>query len=184
LPTSHKSAGEPALPARAADDVSAERRLSPTQIELVELCADTVLHLGLSRSVGQIFGVIYGSPIPLAFADVVALLGISTGSASQGLRLLRELGAVRLVDDPEGRRERFVAEMELRCLLGGVLQHRFREPLEAGAGRLTQLEAKLATADEPDREFLEQRMESLRIWHRKALNFLPLLQTFLRTDKG
>lgn len=146
---------------------------------MVELCADTVQQLGLSRSVGQIFGVIYGSPQPLAFADVVALLGISNGSASQGLRFLRELGAVRLVQDPSDRRELFVAETELRRLLGGVLKHRVRDPLEAGALRLTQLEAKLADSDEPDREFLGQRIDSLRIWHRKALHFLPLLQAFL-----
>ena len=128
---------------------------------------------------------IYSSPQPLAFADVVALLGISAGSASQGLRFLRELGAVLPVDDPEGRRERFVAETELRRLLGGVLSHRLRDPLEAGAERLAQLEARLeASGDEPDREFLQQRLDSLRTWHRKALTFLPLLQTFLRTGKG
>ena len=31
----------------------------------------------------------------------------------------------------------------------------------------------------PQREFLEQRIDSLRIWHRKALHALPLLQLFL-----
>lgn len=172
------------VPVPATDDVAAERRLSPTQVEVVELCADAVQQLGLSRSVGQIFGVIYSSPQPLAFADVVALLGISNGSASQGLRFLRELGAVRLVDDPVGRRERFVPETELRRLLGGVLKHRVRDPLEAGAARLAQLEARLAAGDEPDREFLTQRVDSLRVWHRKALHFLPLLQVFLRSGKG
>lgn len=184
LPSSHNTAGEPILPLRGADDVSAERRLSPTQVEIVELCADAVQQLGLSRSVGQIFGAIYGSPQPLAFADVVALLGISNGSASQGLRFLRELGAVRLVADPEGRREHFVPETELRRLLGGVLRHRLRDPLEVGAARLTQLEAKLALGDEPDRAFLEQRVDSLRVWHRKALHVLPLLQTFLGRGTG
>ena len=152
--------------------------------EIVELCADTVQQLGLPRSVGQIFGVIYGSPRPLAFADVVALLGISNGSASQGLRFLRELGAVRVVADPDGRRELFEAETELRRLLGGVLKHRFREPLEAGAERLKVLDERLVAADEPDREFLEQRIGSLRSWHRKALHILPLLQAFLGRGSG
>jgi DNA-binding transcriptional regulator GbsR (MarR family) len=179
LPSTRKTDGVPSADTSTVADASESHRLSAAQVEIVELCADAVQQLGLSRSVGQIFGVIYGSPRPLAFADVVALLGISNGSASQGLRFLRELGAVRLVDEPEGRRELFVPETELRRLLGGVLKHRFRDPLEAGEKRLEQLEAKLAVGDEPDREFLEQRVDSLRVWHRKALHFLPLLQTFL-----
>ena len=157
----------------------AEGALTPVRREIVELCADTVQQLGLPRSVGQIYGAIYGSPRPLAFADVVTLLDISNGSVSQGLRFLRELGAIRLVDDPEGRREVFVAETELRKLLGGVLQHRFQEPLEAGARRLDALEERLIGEEESDREFLEKRIGSMRSWHRKALHALPLLQLFL-----
>ena len=179
MPSTRKTDGDLPADTSTAADASASPRLSATQVEIVELCADAVQQLGFSRSVGQIFGVIYGSPRPLAFADVVARLGISNGSASQGLRFLRELGAVRLVDEPEGRRELFVPETELRRLLGGILKHRLRDPLEAGEQRLEQLETKLAVGDEPDREFLEQRVDSLRTWHRKALHFLPLLQTFL-----
>jgi DNA-binding transcriptional regulator GbsR (MarR family) len=158
--------------------------LTPVRREIVDMCADALQQLGLPRSVGQIFGVIYGSPQPLAFADVVEYLEISNGSASQGLRFLRELGAVRVVADPEGRRELFVPETELRRLLGGVLKQRFREPLEAAAGRLQSLDSGLTAQDEPHREFLEQRISSLRTWHRKALRILPLLQTFLRNGKG
>ena len=157
----------------------AEGALTPVRQEIVELCADTVQQLGLPRSVGQIYGAIYSSPRPLAFADVVTLLDISNGSVSQGLRFLRELGAIRLVDDPEGRREVFVAETELRKLLGGVLKHRFQEPLEAGACRLDALEERLIGEEESDREFLEKRIGSMRSWHRKALHALPLLQLFL-----
>lgn len=145
----------------------------------MELCADTVQQLGLPRSVGQIYGVIYASPQPLAFADVVAALGISSGSASQGLRFLRELGALRLVDDPVGRRELFEAETELRRLLAGVLRHRFAEPLEAGLQRLGEIDGHFTAADADHREFLEQRIDSLRTWHRKALHLLPMLQLFL-----
>ncbi len=179
MPSTRKTAGSPPVPSEPADSAPGAAALTPVRREIVEVCADTVQQLGLPRSVGQIFGVIYGAPRPLAFADVVAHLGISNGSASQGLRFLRELGAVRVVDDPEGRRELFEPETELRRLLGGVLKHRFRDPLEAGAERLKTLKTRLTAADEPHREFLEQRIDSLRIWHRKALHFLPLLQTFL-----
>ena len=63
--------------------------------------------------------------------------GLAVPDAQAVDALLEEL-AVRLVGggEPvlEGRRELFEPETELRRLLGGVLKHRFRDPLEAGAG--------------------------------------------------
>ncbi len=157
------------------------RRLSPTQREIVLVCTEAVQQLGLANSVGQIFGVIYGSPRPLAFADVAASLELSKGSVSLGLHFLRDLGAIKCVAIPGDRREFFVAETELRRLLAGVVQTRLREPLQTGAQRLKAIKSRFATADEPDREFLRQRLESLQAWHSKALFFLPLVQKFLGT---
>ena len=154
-------------------------KLSPTQREIVQVCADAVQQLGLSRSVGQIFGVIYCSPRPLTFADVVAALQLSKGSVSQGLRFLRELGAIKPVDVAGEWREHFVAETKLRRLLRGVVETRLRGPLQLGEARLKTIERQLAGNDEPDREFLAQRLDSLQTWHRKTLFFLPLLQKFL-----
>jgi len=54
---------------------------------------------GLPPSVGRIYGLLYGSPKPLSFTDIVEQLEISKGSASQGLQFLRSLGAVRLSPD-------------------------------------------------------------------------------------
>ncbi|MFT3828362.1 MAG: hypothetical protein QM691_01520 [Opitutaceae bacterium] len=183
MPTSPTSAGSTTAANTTPASPAGNGTLTPARREIVEVCADAVQQLGLARSVGQIFGVIYASPRPLAFADVVASLEISNGSASQGLRFLRELGAVRTVDDPEGRRELFVPETELRRLLAGVLKRRFREPLEAGVARLKRLEAQLAAEPEAEKEFLQQRVESLRTWHRKALRVLPLLQIALGSAK-
>ena len=184
MPTSPTNAGSTTVASAPTAAPAGSGALSAARRELVEICADAVQQLGLARSVGQIFGVIYASPRPLAFADVVAALEISNGSVSQGLRFLRELGAVRSVDDPEGRRELYVAETELRRLLAGVLKRRFREPLEAGVARIKRLETRLDTEEAADRAFLAQRVGSLRVWHRKALRVLPLLQVALGSAKG
>ncbi len=143
------------------------------------MCAEAAQQFGLSNSVGQIFGVIYGSPLPLAFTDVLTSLKLSKGSVSMGLRFLRELGAIKVVAVAGDRRELFVAETELRRLMAGVVQTRLREPLQTGAQRLKAIEDRFATGDEPDREFLRQRLDSLRAWHSKVLYFLPLVQKFL-----
>lgn len=170
--------------AQSTPTEGAGNRLSPIQGEIVQVCADAAHKLGLSHSVGQIFGAIYCSPLPLTFAEVMAKLDLSKGSVSQGLHFLRELGAIKLADAQEDRRERFCPETELRLLLAGLLQVRVRAPLEAGAVRLADIERQLKTATEADRDFLAQRLDSLRVWHRKALFVLPLLQRALGSSRS
>src|SRR5208283_5100241 len=65
---------------------------------------------GLPPSVGRIYGLLYGSPTPLSFTDIVELLEISKGSASQGLQFLHSLGAVHVVENFGERREFFEPE--------------------------------------------------------------------------
>lgn len=150
----------------------------------MQLCSEVVHQLGLSRSFGQIFGVIYCSPRPLAFADVVECLDLSKGSVSRGLHFLRELGAIRQVEVRDDRRAHFVSETELRRMIGGLLHTRLRAPLQSGATRLKVIGLRLVSAEEPNREFLEQRLDRLQTWHRKAMFVLPLIQSVLGPLKG
>src|ERR1051325_10337814 len=64
--------------------------------------------LGLPRSYGEIYGVLYASPRALSFTDLQGKLGLSKGSISQGLKALREVGAVRSAEGDDPRREHFV----------------------------------------------------------------------------
>ena len=60
--------------------------------------SEVVQVFGVPKSVGQIFGLLYATPEPLSFSDIVERLEISKGSASQGLQLLRSLGAIKLAE--------------------------------------------------------------------------------------
>jgi HTH-type transcriptional regulator, glycine betaine synthesis regulator len=73
---------------------AATRVQNAFQAECVQFFAEVVQIFGVPRSVGQIYGVLYASPAPLSFSDIVERLDISKGSASQGLQLLRSLGAI------------------------------------------------------------------------------------------
>ena len=52
--------------------------------------------IGLPRSIGEIYGLLFCSPKALSFDELVERLQISKGSVSQGLKVLRQLGAVKL----------------------------------------------------------------------------------------
>ena len=72
--------------------------------------------LGYPSHTGKFMDLLFCRDQALALDDVMELLKISKGSASQGLRALRQLGAVSSVFEPGDRKERFVAEIRLRKL--------------------------------------------------------------------
>lgn len=91
---------------RPAENVAFEERVVSFFVEAADL-------LGVPKSVAAIYGVIFASPVPLSFSDVEARLDISKGSISQGLRVLREVGAIRLASgagSEEGRSETEIDE--------------------------------------------------------------------------
>ncbi|HEY5551733.1 MAG TPA: hypothetical protein VIK52_07585 [Opitutaceae bacterium] len=159
----------------------ARHPLSDVQVAIIDVFSGAAVQLGLPKSIGQIYGLLYASPEPLAFREISDLLKISAGSASQGIRLLRDLGAIKPVELAADRREYFAPELSLRRLLGGVLRTRVQAPLDSGAAKIEAINARLdrAGASEPDAEFLKARLDSIKTWHRKATLVLPLLRTFL-----
>ena len=69
--------------------------------------------IGLQKSIGEIYGLLFVSAKPLSTDDIMNRLEISLGAASQGLKLLRGVGAVKSVYSPRDRRDHFAADLEL-----------------------------------------------------------------------
>jgi DNA-binding transcriptional regulator GbsR (MarR family) len=137
--------------------------------------------IGAPKSLGAIYGCLFASEQPLSFDDIVRLAGLSTGSVSQGLKMLRSLGAARTVVVPGERRDHFVAETRLRHLLVGFLRGTIEREMSQGEERLQDLLA-LASA-KPARnghQPLGQRMQVLQNWHAQARVALPVLLQLLR----
>ncbi len=152
------SAVEPIPPADLHDDV-------------IGLFVQLARALNLPKSVGEIYGLLFMTPDPLSMDRIVRELGISVGSASQGLRLLRGFGAVRTIYIPGQRRDHYVAEVELRRLALGFLRERILPELKRGGERLESILARRHAA--PD-AFVTQRLERLRRWQSTAGNLLPV----------
>ena len=146
--------------------------------ECEELFVDVVTVFGAPRSVGQIYGVLFASQQPLSFTDIVERLEISKGSASQGLKLLRSLGAIRPASIENDRREYFVAELGLRRLVDGALRERIAPLVTTASSRIDRLR-KLARTGVPPTPFLSDQVEQLEIWRRRLKVALPLLSAFL-----
>src|SRR2546421_3286977 len=88
--------------------------LSPLETEVIDLFVQLSRLLGQPRSLAEIYGLLFISAQPLAMDDLIERLGMSKGSASQGLKFLHNLGAVRTVYVPGDRRTHYEAVAELR----------------------------------------------------------------------
>ena len=141
---------------------------------VIDLFLNAANSFGLPKSYGQIYGLLFCRDQALSMDEVMDLLQISKGSASQGLRALRQLGAVSSTFAPGDRKERFVAEIRLRKLVSGFLREQADPHLEKGMSRLKQIEELLEGAGSKDSQIRgTRRHEILSGWHRQMSRLLP-----------
>jgi HTH-type transcriptional regulator, glycine betaine synthesis regulator len=154
--------------------------LVPLERQVVDFFVDGVRVLGLPRSIGEIYGLLFISQAALSLDDLVQQLHISKGSASQGLRMLKNLGAVREVTGGADRRTYYEPAVELKRLVGGFIREQIRPHLISGQTKITRL-AKTAreVTDPAQQEFLNERLERLQRWLKSGGRVLPLIQRIL-----
>jgi HTH-type transcriptional regulator, glycine betaine synthesis regulator len=158
---------------RPADQVAFDAQVVDFFVSAADL-------LGVPKSVAAIYGIVFASAEPLSFAEIEARLDISKGSISQGLRILREVGALKEVSADEDRAEAFVPDLELRKLVHRFLESRMQKQLDVGKGRLSELRRSIPGGGQGRSSILRQRLKSLNDWHRKASALLPFAKTFLK----
>ncbi len=161
---------------------SGDRAIEAIENELVEHFADLASMLAQPRSYGQIYGLLFASTRALSFTDIVERLDLSKGSVSQGLHALRAVGAIRPAEGADWRREHFVAETELRPLIGGLLKQSIEPQLKQGLTRVGAIKSRHRTllgVRNGDGRLLHQRLERLHGWHRRGGALLPLIAKFL-----
>ena len=78
---------------------------------VVDFFVDAANLLGVPKSVAVLYGIVFASPQPLSFADIQTRGTLSKGSVSQGLRVLREMGAIKEVSAPADRSELFTPDL-------------------------------------------------------------------------
>ena len=163
-----------------------ENALNPLEIEVIELFVSVVKLMGIPKSIGEIYGLLFISQEPAALDTIVERLNMSKGSASQGLRFLRSVGAAVSVYVAGDRRDHFVAETQLKKLASGFIREELEPHLTSGEGRLERLSKSIGEVSanaEPDDEgreaFYRGQVDQLERWHAKARRALPFIARFL-----
>src|SRR5277367_4842844 len=114
-------------------------QLKPVEVELIQLFVQFAGALGQPRSVAEIYGLLFASEKPLAMDTLIERLNLSKGSASQGLKYLQDLGAVRTIYVAADRRTHYEAVAELRNLAGRFMRQQISTRFEGGKARLDRI---------------------------------------------
>ncbi len=153
--------------------------LSELEVEAIEMFINFLKLIGLPKSVGEIYGLLFVAPRPMAMDDIMGRLDISLGAASQGLKLLRSFGAVRVTYAAGDRRDHYVADLELSKFATAFIKEELQPRMERASQRIERMEQLLPELSPKERRLTEERIERLKHWLDKGRKILPWLVRFM-----
>ena len=165
--------------------MSTSTTLGRTKLGLIESAGNLCQSLGIPRSTGQIYGLLYLSPKPLSLDDIAAQLSISKASASGGSRQLVGWQAIRQVWIPGERRDFFEVRDDLAEVIRGVYKNVVRAKLEKSNQKLDELfsnlENEMAAGGFAEQEYerCKGKLERISSLHNRLILLLPLVDKML-----
>jgi len=154
--------------------------LRELEVEAIEMFINFLRIIGLPKSVGEIYGLLFVAPRPMAMNQIMERLDISLGAASQGLKLLRSFGAVRTVYERGDRRDHYVADLELSRFATAFIKDELQPRMDMAAERIGRMEEALVNLSPAERRATRQRIDRLKHWLDKGRKILPWLIRFMK----
>ena len=154
-------------------------RLNPLETEVIDSFVQLARLVGLRGSVAEIYGLLFISARPLTMDDCIAGLNLSRGSACQGLRFLRSVGAIEVVYVAGDRRLHYEAVAELRNLVIRFVREQVLPHLDSGQERLARMAGLVKQLPAEERAHVNGRVRLLQSWEKNVRRFLPLVVKIL-----
>ena len=158
---------------------------SQARAEMIDTCAKVALMMGLPKSTGQIYGLLYLSPESLALEVIAERLSISKASVSTGVRELVAWHVVRQVFVAGDRRDYYEAEPDLREAIRAIYQDFFKPKLGKVHRRLDSLllaleaDRKSGGVSREEYAFCKERLENIDHLQNRLLKWLPLAEKLM-----
>ncbi len=158
---------------------------SQGRLALIEAGGNLSKRLGLPRTVGQIYGLLFGSLQALSLEEIADQLGISKASVSTGTRQLVSWGAIRQVWVHGSRKDHFEAIPEIGALLRNAYREIFHPRLDAAQKRAEGVVEKFRHDREAGRisqeefEFCRARLQIVARFQKTLQSFAPFLERLL-----
>jgi HTH-type transcriptional regulator, glycine betaine synthesis regulator len=120
--------------------------------------------VGYKSRLGRSMVFLFVSAKPLSMDVIVNRLGISLGAASEGLKILRAVAAVKSVYSPRDRRDHYAAGLELSKFATVFIKEELRPRVERALQRIQHMESLLVNMPPGERQATRQRLLRLRHW--------------------
>lgn len=152
---------------------------------MVEVTARLCQRLGMPRSTGQIFGLLYLSPHPMSLDEIAEALELSKASISTGTRQLIGWHAIRQVWIPGERKDHFEVQADLAEILRANYLGFFRPKLDASRRKLSALQElldadlKSGSLSSADHAVCLERLTALSRMQSRIQKLLPLAEKLL-----
>ena len=159
--------------------VPAEPLRDPIEDEVISFFVHLARLFNLPKSVGEIYGLLFSSAQPLNMDELMVRLKMSKGAVSQGLKVLRDYGAIKVAYVQGDRRDHFAAETGMRGLVSGFIKDQLSPQMESASARLDVMEALLKSRNGTTNPQVAKRIKSLRSWESKGRRMIPLLRRLL-----
>jgi HTH-type transcriptional regulator, glycine betaine synthesis regulator len=160
--------------------VDSVKPLTELEIQAIDLFIGFFGLLGLPKSIGELYGLLFFSAQPLAMDDLMQRLNMSKGAASQGLKLLRTFGAINTVYVAGSRRDYFLAEIELSRFAAGFIKEELQPHLDHGLLRLQRMKELISDSPDANQPSAFNRLARLQHWHHKSEEIIPwILKTLV-----
>jgi DNA-binding transcriptional regulator GbsR (MarR family) len=153
--------------------------LSDLETEVVGLFVQLSRALGQPRSLAEIYGLLFISPGPLAMDDLIERLGLAKGTASQGLKFLRNIGAIKMVYVFGSRRVHYEAVAEMRNLASRFLRDQIVPHLDSGLDRIEHIAGMARHLPAEEQARVRRRITLLQSWGKKSRKFVPVIAKLL-----
>lgn len=163
----------------SSPEKNASVSLSELEIEAIEMFINFLKLIGLPKSVGEIYGLLFVAPKALSMDDLMDRLQISSGAASQGLKLLRSVGAVKVVYAPGDRRDHYIADLELSKFATAFIKEELKPRMERALHRIERMEKLAEEMTATERKATFDRTERLKHWLERGQKMMPWILKFL-----
>ncbi len=166
----------------ANNDVQASFLKSKAKQEMIEIGGRLSQVLGVPRSVGQIYGLLYFSSKPLSLSDLSNMLGISKASTSTGTRQLATWGAIRKVWIPGERKDYYEAVEDLVQLFTGSYTAHIKPRMISAESRLVKIEEslkndlKMQLISQEEHQFIVNRLIRMKKINKRLSKVIPIVE--------
>ena len=159
--------------------IKTDHNLKSLELESIDFFVRLMGILGMPRSVGEIYGLLYFSESPLSMNQISTRLEISIGSAGQGLKTLKALKAINSTYIPGDRRDHYTAETEFRKLFSSFINDEIMPHLQSAKDRISRMQNSLSD-EKKQEQFYIIRLEKLKKLTKTASRLFPTLSGLLK----